>query len=459
MARSLVTTLFAVTTANVVLATPSALNAQATGCEDAAVRISTSALPRVGAVQWNDWVTLTGCGTRGATIIAGALRSDGVRTETELTRLDHVAGLLDGWYQPALVSAYEWLLRSPDASNAVRLRAMWLLGGLYVPTVDVAGPLQGYMAGACESYERRTTLRDAPQWLPANEFDLARDAMAFAADDRSAPEYVRATARCWEAVVRDGARGDARDARNVHYDDRPDVVVQQRTIVVERPIRVVYECDNRFVLYNDAGYDLAVRYDGYGSPGVLRVTGGGPYVWVAARFGPVRFWVGDQPVYYSNVVYRPCGRTRAFYGASVSLWHGWHPGLGVYVTDHVFSGPRRTVYVVPRATRPIVIVRPRGSNPRDDHRNGRDDGRRDDGRRDDARRDDGRRDERGSGGQSHGTTPLPRAPEGQRQRFALPKGGGEPRAAPAAAPRSESGGGERSTPFKGKPDLRGSPGR
>src|SRR5689334_14604064 len=104
---------------------PSA-NVAVAGCEDAAARINGATLPRVGAPQWNDWVTLTGCGTRGATIIAGALQSDAIRTESELSRLDHLAGLLDGWFQPQLVTAYEFILRSRDTSNGMKLRAMWL---------------------------------------------------------------------------------------------------------------------------------------------------------------------------------------------------------------------------------------------------------------------------------------------------------------------------------------------
>ena len=181
-------------------AAQSAQSAQPVGCEDAAVRISTNTLPRVGATQWNDWVRLTGCGTRGAAVIASALRSDGIRGETELTRLDHITNLLDGWFQPSLISAYQALLRAPNASYSMRLRAMWLLSGLYAPNVDVAGPLQGYMSARCESYERMTSLRDAPATLPASAYDQARDAIAYVASDGAAPEYVRATARCWAGV-------------------------------------------------------------------------------------------------------------------------------------------------------------------------------------------------------------------------------------------------------------------
>src|SRR6185369_5831268 len=93
-------TLFAVTALAAIAAPTASAQAapstQPAGCEEAAVRINTNALPRAGAPQWNDWMTLTGCGTRGATIVASALRSDGIRTETELTRLDHLTNLLDG---------------------------------------------------------------------------------------------------------------------------------------------------------------------------------------------------------------------------------------------------------------------------------------------------------------------------------------------------------------------------
>ncbi|MEA3247429.1 MAG: hypothetical protein U9Q74_14845 [Gemmatimonadota bacterium] len=435
--------------------------AQGTGCEDATARISVNALPRVGAPQWNDWVTLTGCGTRGATVIAGALQSDGIRRETELTRLDHLAGLLDGWFQPVLVNAYEGLLHAPDASYGMKLRAMWLLSGLYVPAVDVAGPLQGYMSARCESYQRTTSLRDAPATLPAEAYDRARDAVAFVADDRTAPEYVRSTAGCWEAVIRDGlAQGttQVQAPPPVIAPDNQPVVVNATTVVVERPIRVAYECGTRFVFYNDIGYDLAVRYDGYGG-GVLRVASGGPFVWAAARFGPVRFWVGDREVWYAAPVYRPCG-SRLVYGPAIYPWYGWHAGLGVYLGSRVVA-PR--VVVVPRVTRPIVVVnRPRGGRDRDDWRN-RDDWRDPrDGRRDNPRGGD---DRGGRGGRQQdnccgyygprgpgqpapsvpvtavprNTSPVPRPPEDQRQRLAVPKGGGSSggREASPAPGRSE----------------------
>lgn len=410
-----------------------AARAQAYGCEDAAVRVNTTSLPRVGAPQWNDWVTLTGCGARGATVIAAALRSDGVRTETELTRLDHLAGLLDGWFQPQLVSAYQSLLRAPDASHAVRLRAMWLLAGLYAPDVDVAGPLQGFMSARCESYDRKTALRDAPETLPAEAYDQARDAIAVVAEDRYAPEYVRSTARCWEGVL-----GDALEHGNAVEDNRAaqTVVVSNPTVVVQRPVRVVYDCDSRFVFYNDVGYDLAVRYDGFGSAGVLRVGHGGPFVWAAARFGPVRFWVGESEVFYTDAVYRSCygyGH-RLIVGAPIYPWYGWHAGLGLYLAPRFVVQPRIYVpfgYVVrpPRWTRPIVIHHPRG------------------GRDDWDRRGYGYYDNRGDRGRGvrpgtvggGGRRPIAGAPGGNPggRPVGEPRGGGVPRGWPVGTPRND----------------------
>lgn len=377
------------------------------GCEDAAVRVNTSVLPRTGSAQWNDWVVLTGCGARGATVIAGALRSDAIRTESELSRLDYMTGLLDGWFQPQLVTAYQWILRSPDASNAMRLRAMWLLSGLYAPDIDVAGPLQGYMSARCETYDRNTTLREAPERLPESAYEEARSAVMFAADDRSAPEYVRTTARCWENII----ANELKQGTVVEEPENRAVVVNNpTTIVVERPIRIAYDCDNRFVIYNDLDYDLAVRYSGYGSGGTLRVTRGGPFVWVAGRFGPVRFWVGDTEVFYPTAVYRSCHSYghRVVVAAPVHIWTGWHVGLGVWIRTPVVRTVR---WIVPRyrvhrpvihVTRP-VIVGPgrrnddwdRGRSDRDRYDRDRNDRGRNDGRRDDDRFGTRRNDERG----------------------------------------------------------------
>ena len=432
------------------------------GCEDAAVRISTNTLPRVGATQWNDWVTLTGCGTRGAAVIASALRSDGIRGETELTRLDHISNLLDGWFQPSLISAYQALLRAPNASYGMRLRAMWLLSGLYAPNVDVAGPLQGYMSARCESYERMTSLRDAPATLPASAYDQARDAIAYVASDGAAPEYVRATARCWAGVV-NAATNSANNAgtnasdrempRDIPRDDRTVIVETSAPppVVIERPVRVIYECDNRFVFYNDAGYDLAVRYGGYESSGVLRVSHGGPYLWTAGRFGPVRFWVGDEEVWYTDVVYRPCGARRVIYGPMLSPWYGWHAGLGIFIGPRIVVGPR---YIVPRYVAPRYLPPrygpPRYNPPRrggDNRReeNGDDRGR--GGRGGDGRGngdDNGKATPRGQGGndgpprravpkeehtrpaQSASSAPIGRPTnEQRRERIAVPKGGSD----------------------------------
>ena len=446
---SFVTIAAAVLSASTAIA-QSAPPTQPLGCEDAAVRISINSLPRVGAAQWNDWVTLTGCGTRGATIIASALRSDGIRGETEMTRLDHLTNLLDGWFQPSLISAYQSLLKTPDASYAIRLRSMWLLSGLYSPNVDVAGPLQGYMSKGCESYDRMTSLRDAPASLPASAYDQARDTIAFAANDRNTPEYVRATAHCWEGVVNSAANysadGGARREEPAQPVQNQTVIVEpavQTTVVVERPVRVVYECDNRFIIYNDVGYDLAVRYGGYGSNGVLRVAHGGPYVWAAARFGPIHFWVGDEEVWYSDVSYRPCGRTRVIYAPVVRPWIGWHIGLGAYFGPRYFAN--RPYYVPPRG-RPVIVV-PRRGNEND--RGGDNRGRGGDNRGGDNR---GRNEHQDGGtaaprGQAGNDIPRRAEPRGQAQGPARSQGSapiGRPtdRAERIAAPKGADHGGD-----------------
>lgn len=434
--------------------------AQGTGCEDAARRVGANALPRAGSPQWNDWVTLTGCGSRGATVIGSALRSDDVRRETELTRLDQLSGMLDGWFQPSLVSAYEWVLRAPDTSYGMRLRAMWLLAGLYVPDVEVAGPLQGYMSAQCETYERTTSLREAPSTLPAEAYDQAASAVAFAAADATAPEYVRTTARCWEGVIQSGLTNGTQDVNATPVNDTRTVVVNQPAVVVARPVRVVYECGTRFVFYNDAGYDLAIRYQGYGA-GVLRVAPGGPFVWVATRFDPVRFWLGDSEIWYSDAVYRPCG-PRLVYAPAIYPWYGWRAGLGVFISTRVgrpgaYFGPR-VVYNRPvRPYRPGVIVNRGGHNdgPRGGYVRGGTLGDRD---RDS--RGYGYRGPRGpgqsgpsGGGTVGGPTSRPAGggtwrPPGGGQRVAVPKGGGVSRSG-GYQPRPGSDRGARSKPSGG----------
>ena len=187
-----------------------------------------------------------------------------------------------------------------------------------------------------------------------------RDAYAATATDGYAPEYVRTTARCWEAVVQDAmAMGDrgVRDGR-VAVEGPPPM--PPTTVIVEPPVRVVYDCDNRYVFYNEAGYDLAVRYAGYGA-GVLRVAHGGPFVWVAARFGPMQFWVGDTPIVYTSAMHRPCGGRRIVVGPVIYPWYGWRAGLGVYVGPRYvaprYGPPLR--YVVPRPNHPVMVVPPR----------------------------------------------------------------------------------------------------
>ena len=111
---------------------------------------------------------------------------------------------------------------------------MWLLSGLYAPSVDVAGPLQGYMSARCESYERMTSLRDAPATLPASAYVQAREAISYASNDGAAPEYVRATARCWAGVV-NAATNSANNAGTDGSDrDVPrDLPREDRTVIVE----------------------------------------------------------------------------------------------------------------------------------------------------------------------------------------------------------------------------------
>ena len=86
-------------------------------------------------------------------MIAGVLLSPIVRQETDPGRLDALAGMLDGWFAPALVTAYETVVSAREASPGMRLRTMWLLSGLLAPNTEVAGPLQGYTANSCSATE------------------------------------------------------------------------------------------------------------------------------------------------------------------------------------------------------------------------------------------------------------------------------------------------------------------
>jgi hypothetical protein len=346
---------------------PSASSAQdAPTCEQASARVTGRALPPVGSPEWNNWVTLTGCGSRGATVIAGALRSGPILRETELGRLDHLAGLLDGWFQPSLVAAYQDLVRSGEASTSVRLRAMWLLAGLYAPEVEVAGPLQNFSATGCQTYQRNTSLREAPPSLPKGVYDEAVSAFYAAESDPGASERVRSTARCWAEVVRNQA-AQVTDAAESPASPAAVVVEEPaQAVFVEEPIRVRYDCGTRFVFYNDFGYDVAVHYAvvGAGHAGVLRVRHGGPFVFAAAHFGPMRFWVGEREIAYFSVAYRPCQSRVLIVGAPVYPWYGWDVGLGVVAWPrHVvtrFVGPR---YVAPRYVPPRHV--PARPVPRD----------------------------------------------------------------------------------------------
>jgi hypothetical protein len=170
-------------------------------CDSAAMTVAGHALPRAGAAEWSNWVALTGCGSRGAAVLAGALQSHAVRAEKDVARIDVLTGLLDGWYAPQLITTYESVAAASEATQALRLRAMWLLSGLFEPSVDVAGPLQAYTVRSCSAYGRTTSLRDAPSSLPPGASDGVRDALAIVAADKSSPSAVRSTAECWTGVL------------------------------------------------------------------------------------------------------------------------------------------------------------------------------------------------------------------------------------------------------------------
>jgi hypothetical protein len=141
----------------------------------------------------------------------------------------------------------------------------------------------------------------------------------------------------------------------------PSVVGQPSattTVVVQAPVRIIYDCDDRFTVWNDAGYDLSVGYGfGVARAGAFRVGRGRSYTFVASRVGPVRFWVGDRQVGFFNYVRRPCG----------------YPGPVYYVPPiyryPVFYGgpvfyPQRPVIVPYRAGGPRDVVTVRQGTPR-----------------------------------------------------------------------------------------------
>jgi hypothetical protein len=170
-------------------------------CDSAAMFVAGRGLPQPGSADWGNWVALTGCGSRGAAVIAGALRSSALRSEKDVAELDVLTGLLDGWYAPQLITTYQYVAAASDATPAIRLRSMWLLAGLFAPTIDVAGPLQGFTLISCKPYARTTALRDAPSSIPPGALEGVRTSFAGIARDLASPESVRMAAQCWEDVV------------------------------------------------------------------------------------------------------------------------------------------------------------------------------------------------------------------------------------------------------------------
>jgi hypothetical protein len=325
-------------------------------CDRAARGVLEKPLPAPGTEGWNSFMELTSCGSRGATVVAGVIQSPMVRAEMDPARLDALTGMLDGWFSPALVNAYESVVASPQSSPGMRLRAMWLLSGLLAPNTEVAGPLQGYTASTCGSYDRVTALRNAPNALPQQAYDDARLALARAASDPTAPDAVRSTARCWsDAVIGRGNAGTSYGSTvQTVSDDRenaPTTVVNQTTVInngpppitVVEPIEVRYECDGRFVILNQSPALMSLRYEveGAGWGGMLQVGGRASHVFVAARVGPLRFYVGSREVAYVRYTRRSC--------------FDWHDRYTVVVASRMYYPP--PVYL---SQRPAVVVRPRG---------------------------------------------------------------------------------------------------
>ncbi len=322
-------------------------------CDRAARGVLEKPLPAPGTEGWNYFMELTSCGSRGATVIAGVIQSPRVRAEMDPARLDALAGMLDGWFAPPLVSAYESVVAAPESSPAMRLRSMWLLAGLLAPNTEVAGPLQGYTALSCGATQRVTSLRGAPNGLPQQAYDDARLAFARAASDPTATDAVRGTARCWSDVV--GGRvnagalnsGGATGTDNDRVEAAPTVINQTvintgpPPITVIEPIEVRYECDGRFIVLNQSPALMSLRYEvvGAGWGGMMQVGGRGSHVFVAARVGPLRFFLGDREVAYVRYERRSC--------------YGWHDGYTIVVASRMYRPP---VYMT---RRPTVVVRQR----------------------------------------------------------------------------------------------------
>ncbi len=358
-------------------------------CESASAAISEHPLPAVGGAEWNNWVTLTNCGSRGATVAAGVIQSHAVRAESDGARLDALAGILDGWFSPALVSAYESASASRDASPAFRLRAMWLLAGLFSPSVEVAGPLQGYAATSCATYDRTTALREVPRSLPQSVYDGARDAFARVADDASAPQAVRTTARCWEGVVSGSSLAAAGGAPGMNPTDpmagqqpkmpplptqaqaqaqadaqaqangqmvqqqgqgtaSEDLLVPASTdLPLDVPVRLLYDCDDRYYLQNTGYADISVRYGlAGGAFSYARVGPRRSSLILAPSFAGTRFWVGERELAFAPYPYRACGG----YG------YAYAPLDPLFVFGYGFG--YRYPYYYPRFGPPIFARRP-----------------------------------------------------------------------------------------------------
>ena len=330
-------------------------------CDRAARGVLEKPLPAPGTEGWNDFMVLTSCGSRGATVIAGVLLSPIVRQETDPGRLDALAGMLDGWFAPALVTAYETVVSAREASPGMRLRTMWLLSGLLAPNTEVAGPLQGYTANSCSATERVTSLRGAPNSMPQQAYDDARLAYARAASDPSATDAVRGTARCWGDVVggrmNAGAMTSAGGRPSGDRIENPSATVDPAVITagpppitVIEPIEVRYECDGRFVVLNQGPALMNLRYEivGAGWGGMIQIGGRASHVFVAARMGPIRFLIGDREVAYVRYVRRAC--------------YEWRDGFTVVVASRMYFPPpymtRRPTVVVP--PRPVIEAAPRG---------------------------------------------------------------------------------------------------
>ena len=97
----------------------------------------------------------------------------------------------------------------------------------------------------------------------------------------------------------------------------------------------------RFIVLNQSPALMSMRYEvvGAGWGGIMQVGGRGSHVFVAARVGPLRFFVGDREVAYVRYERRSC--------------YGWHDGYTIVVASRMYRPP---VYMT---RRPTVVVRQR----------------------------------------------------------------------------------------------------